>query len=178
MIANTSQTIKKTVAELLKNASTRNKDIISRRFGLKSGKRETLESIGTSYQITRERVRQIEETTVNQLRHAVAGNADVARYIVLAKDILNENGGITKEQDLFKSFSGQEGISIINSSLVFLLTLSNELTRFSENDDFHAFWAVNDQTLNGFKATTAGLMKVLEKAGRVVSREDLSYLAQ
>ena len=42
MTNNTSATIKKTVADLLKNSSTRNKDIISRRFGLKTGKKETL----------------------------------------------------------------------------------------------------------------------------------------
>ena len=109
MPSNNSSSIKKTVADLLKSASTRNKDIISRRFGLKTGKKETLESIGSSYSITRERVRQIEESTLSQLRQAVSGNVEVAKYINLAKDILNEGGGVTKEQDLFKSFSGQTG---------------------------------------------------------------------
>lgn len=178
MATNNSQTIKKTIVDLLKNTSARNKDIISRRFGLKAGKRETLESIGSSYQITRERVRQIEEATISQLRHAVVGNADVARYISLAKDILNENGGVIKEDDLFKSFSGQEGNNIINSSLVFLLTLSNELTRFTESEEFRPFWAVSTSALNSFKATTTNLIKILEKAGKVVSRDDFSYLVR
>ena len=66
MITNTSVNIKKTVTDLLKNTSVRNKDIISRRFGLKTGQKETLESIGASYSITRERVRQIEESTLTR----------------------------------------------------------------------------------------------------------------
>ena len=82
---NTAVNIKKTVADLLKNTSVRNKDIISRRFGLKTGRKETLESIGASYGITRERVRQIEESTLTQLRLVAADHSDVKRYIVLAR---------------------------------------------------------------------------------------------
>ncbi|KKU21814.1 MAG: RNA polymerase sigma factor [Candidatus Nomurabacteria bacterium GW2011_GWA1_46_11] len=178
-MANSNPTnIKKTIADLVKNTSARNRDIISRRFGLKTGRKETLESIGASYEITRERVRQIEEFTLNQLRQAVAGNSDIKRYIVLARDIINESGGIIKEKDLFKSFSGVENDNVINSSLVFLLTLSNELARSPENEDFNSFWAVNKPTLASFANTAGALTKILEKAGRVVSEEDFAYLAQ
>ena len=38
----------------------RSRDVLLRRYGLKYGRPETLESIGQSYNITRERVRQIE----------------------------------------------------------------------------------------------------------------------
>lgn len=178
MATNTSVNIKKTVADLLKNTSARNKDIISRRFGLKTGQKETLESIGASYSITRERVRQIEESTLSQLRQAAADNTDVKRYIVLARDILNERGGVIKETELFKSFSGSESDNTNNSSLVFLLTLSNELARYPENDDFNSFWSVNTATLASFSNSANSLVKVLEKAGRVVSNSDFAFLAQ
>ena len=178
MTTNNSVNIKKTVADLLKNTSARNKDIISRRFGLKTGQKETLESIGASYSITRERVRQIEESTLSQLRLAAATHPDVKRYIVLARDILNERGGVIKEGDLFKSFSGSAGDNVNNSSLVFLLSLSNELARLPENDDFNSFWSVSDATLTSFINTSDSLVKVLEKAGRVVSNSDFSFLAQ
>ena len=68
-MANTNNNLTKVVAQLTKHLSPRNKDIISRRFGLKSGKKETLESIGKSYGITRERVRQIEAKALRKLRH-------------------------------------------------------------------------------------------------------------
>ncbi len=178
MTINTSVNIKKTVADLLKNISARNKDIISRRFGLKTGQKETLESIGASYSITRERVRQIEESTLSQLRQAAAGHSDVKRYIVLARDILNEHGGVIKERDLFKSFSGHDGDNINNSSLVFLLSLSNEIVRSPENEDFNSFWAVSNATLASFANTASSLIKVLEKTGRVVSNSDFAFLAQ
>ena len=47
-------------SNLLKDLPERQKDVLSRRFGLR-GERQTLESIGRNYDITRERVRQIEE---------------------------------------------------------------------------------------------------------------------
>lgn len=178
MASNNSANIKKTVADLLKNTSARNKDIIARRFGLKTGRKETLESIGASYNITRERVRQIEESTLSQLRQAAAANTDVKRYISLARDILNERGGVIKETDLFKSFSGDAADNTVNGSLVFLLTLSDELVRSPDNDDSHPFWAVNEQTYDAFLTSATGLIKVLEKVDKVVSDSDLMFLAQ
>jgi len=44
--------IAKTVGQLVKCLPTRNKDVIIRRFGLKTGRKETLESIGKGYGIT------------------------------------------------------------------------------------------------------------------------------
>ena len=73
-MANSNPTnIKKTIADLVKNTSARNRDIISRRFGLKTGRKETLESIGASYEITRERVRQIESSAIKKLKHPKVG---------------------------------------------------------------------------------------------------------
>src|SRR3989338_4983447 len=90
--------VTKTVANLIKNLSARNKDIISRRFGLKNGKKETLESIGKGYGITRERVRQIEEFTLAQLSKG-SPDLEVEKHATLARNILNENGGLMKVKD-------------------------------------------------------------------------------
>ncbi len=178
MATNNPSAIKKTVSDLLKDVSARNRDIISRRFGLKTGKKETLESIGSSYQITRERVRQIEEATLSQLRQTIAGNADAAKYMEQAKGILTSSGGVMLEKDLFKSFSGQEGDTVANSSLVFLLALSGEMLRTSDTDDTHPHWAVDKDAHQSFHATVAGLTKILDKTGRVVPEQDFHALAQ
>jgi RNA polymerase primary sigma factor len=45
---------------ILQNLTEKERTIISRRIGL-GGEKETLQDIGNSYQITRERVRQIED---------------------------------------------------------------------------------------------------------------------
>ncbi len=173
-----SKEIAKTVARLLKEVPSRNKDIIVRRFGLKNGKKETLESIGQSYNVTRERVRQIEEASLSQLKDVFAGHGEVEPYVSLARQIVSDNGGVIKEDELFEQFSGNKGDSVANASLAFILTLHGELARFSENDGFHSFWAINKNTLDNFKSSSGELVRMLDKTGRVVPEQDFHYLAQ
>lgn len=47
----------------------RHTEIIQRRYGLLNGEKETLEEIGESYGITRERVRQIQKKAIKKLQH-------------------------------------------------------------------------------------------------------------
>src|SRR3989344_1274588 len=122
-----SKEIAKTVARLLKEVPSRNKDIVVRRFGLKNGKKETLESIGQSYNVTRERVRQIEEASLTQLKDVFTGHREVEPYVSLARQIVSDNGGVIKEGELFEQFSGNKGESVANASLAFILTLHGEL---------------------------------------------------
>jgi len=177
MSKNNLSAVTKTVANLVKSLSARNKDIISRRFGLKNGKKETLESIGKNYGITRERVRQIEEFTLTQLSK-VASSPELEKYAILAKNILNENGGIMKEKDLFKAFSGSDVESVINSSLVFILTLDKDLTRFNDNDDFHSFWATDKGVLNNFKNMASSCADLFNKHGKVSVEGEFYDLAK
>src|SRR3989338_3962427 len=173
----TSKDIQKTVASLVKDIVPRNRDIISRRFGLKNGKKETLESIGRSYGITRERVRQIEEFSLKQLSKFVNVNPEVASYVNWARDFIDSKGGVVREKELFKNFSGQESDSSANASLLFLLSVDGALVRYSENDDFHAFWSSSGQKLDSFKNATDALLRALEKSGNVVPGNDLNSFA-
>lgn len=177
--------ITKTVASLVKNISSRNKDIISRRFGLKTGRKETLESIGKSYGITRERVRQIEEFSVNQLSKIVSSTPDVVKYVSLAKDILGGNGGVMKESELFKAFSGNDKESVVNASLVFILTLASDSAspvggpvRFSENESHYAFWGLNKDSADMFRNGISTLVRSFVRSGNAVAETDLVSFAQ
>lgn len=54
--------------EILDHLNTREKEILTRRFGIQSGVSETLAQIGHEFNITRERVRQIESRAIRNLR--------------------------------------------------------------------------------------------------------------
>jgi len=176
-MANVNNAITKTVASLVKNLSTRNRDVISRRFGLKTGKKETLESIGKSYGITRERVRQIEEFSMAQLAKVTSGVSEVTKYVSLAKDILSGNGSVMRESDLFKAFSGNDSSNVVNSSLVFILTLAGEPVRFGENDSCHSFWSATKEHAESFKKNVAALVSAFQKNEKPVSESDLVSFA-
>lgn len=173
-----SKDIQKTVASLVKELVPRNRDIISRRFGLKNGKKETLESIGKSYGITRERIRQIEEFALKQLSKTVNGYMEVANYVNWARNFLDSNGGVATEKSLFQSFSGQKADTSANASLLFLLSVDGSLVRSPENDELNAFWSSDALKLNSFKNIVALLINVLEKNGKVVPVEDFYSFAR
>jgi RNA polymerase primary sigma factor len=54
---------------VLHTLSEREKSVIEMRFGLKDGQPRTLEEVGKTFGVTRERIRQIESKTLSKLRH-------------------------------------------------------------------------------------------------------------
>lgn len=171
------QGLPKTVVQIVKTLSPRNRDIISRRFGLASGKRETLESIGKSYSITRERVRQIEEFTMKQLASTVDSHKEVQKYISQIKNLLQREGGVMKEKDIFRVLSGNEKYDVTNAALVFLLSLTKDIVRGEENDRHHAFWALDHKEKDAFHEDTTSLVSALKKNQRVIAWEKLPEFA-
>ena len=61
--------LKEQTASLLKTLSPREEAIIKMRFGLEDGSEHTLEEVGQSFAVTRERIRQIEAKALRKLRH-------------------------------------------------------------------------------------------------------------
>jgi RNA polymerase primary sigma factor len=55
--------------ELLRTLSPREENIIRMRFGLEDGSEHTLEEVGLKFNVTRERIRQIEAKALRKLRH-------------------------------------------------------------------------------------------------------------
>jgi RNA polymerase primary sigma factor len=47
----------------------REQRVLKLRFGLEDGKQRTLEEVGKEFQVTRERIRQIEAKALRKLRH-------------------------------------------------------------------------------------------------------------
>ncbi len=56
-------------AQILKSLSAREEKIIRLRFGMEDGSEHTLEEVGQSFSVTRERIRQIEAKALRKLRH-------------------------------------------------------------------------------------------------------------
>ena len=57
------------VKESLVQLSKREEEVIALRFGIDDGQQRTLEEVGNSFNVTRERVRQIEAKALKKLRH-------------------------------------------------------------------------------------------------------------
>jgi RNA polymerase primary sigma factor len=61
--------LKEYTSQVLRTLTPREERVIKMRFGLEDGSEHTLEEVGQSFQVTRERIRQIEAKALRKLRH-------------------------------------------------------------------------------------------------------------
>ena len=66
--------LKEQLAEVLSTLTEREQKVLKLRFGLEDGRPRTLEEVGKVFQVTRERIRQIEAKALRKLRYPGKSN--------------------------------------------------------------------------------------------------------
>jgi len=66
--------LKEKVIDVLQTLTARERRVLSLRFGLHDGSQRTLEEVGNEFNVTRERVRQIEAKALRKMRHPTRSN--------------------------------------------------------------------------------------------------------
>lgn len=134
-------------AEILKKAiqgslkiveQDREKEIISRRFGLK-GSKETLEQIGETLSITRERVRQLEKAILIRLQISAEENKIpelIAAEKILVRN-LTEMGRVARLDELANKIYGKTATPSEQNGIYFIATFAKNLTVIEENDRYY-----------------------------------------
>lgn len=159
--------LQKTCQEYLKNLPQRTSDVIERRFGLNTGERETLEAIGKSYSITRERVRQIENEGFSKIRPMINANREIVDNF---KQVLISFGNIKEEKELLSVLGGKD----CQNQAYFFLANCDEFERIPEDDNFNAFWTIDKKSIDNAKKTIGLIINKFKKEKRVMSLDDLS----
>ncbi len=164
---------------LLGLLTVKEQNIIERRF-LGSGKKETLEKIGQSYSITRERVRQIESVAIKKLARIAMDPS--MRYIHdLAYSILVAHGKIMSENllvsEMLKKLENSKDIDA--NAMKLAMKVSDKLLKQEKNQYYRPFWYTKDMTLDEARKAIDHVHKVLDKHGEVISVETIhSELSQ
>ncbi|MCX6722155.1 MAG: HTH domain-containing protein [Candidatus Staskawiczbacteria bacterium] len=149
-----------------KGLSPKTKDIFDRRFGVKTGEPETLEAIGKTLGITRERVRQIEEAGFNFVRKNNKEALD-AIYADFANYFQNQ-GGFKKEEIALEEMGGKNQKPYV----LFLLTLGEQFSKVCEKKDYHYFWSNLPSAQDKVKATLNSLVSQMQKVGKPIVAKD------
>ena len=61
--------LREQIREVLHTLTPREEQVLKLRYGLEDGRTHTLEEVGKKFNITRERIRQIEAKALRKLRH-------------------------------------------------------------------------------------------------------------
>ncbi|MEK7556564.1 MAG: HTH domain-containing protein [Patescibacteria group bacterium] len=117
--------------KLLNSLDARSRDIVIRRFGLKSGQAETLESIGKEYGITRERVRQIESYTKKTLATL---REQITPLVDLLEKTFAEHGGVMAEPHVVEVIGAEPQV------VRFYLNVLPEYIYVTHKELFHPHW--------------------------------------
>lgn len=173
--------------------NNRTKEVIARRFGLYDGQRHTLEAIGRDHGITRERVRQIEEGSLNALKQAKIMDKFQPVFKVVDEH-LKEHGEFKKEHRLYddltyvcfpvkeiermKKAGGLAELDKCRSAFYFIMSLADNFERLPENDYFYSAWTNNKNSVKVAKKTVDSLIKHLDSKKQVFTREELLAAAK
>ena len=115
-------------------------DVVVSRFGLgKTPQKMTLEAIGKKYGITRERVRQIENYSLNHIRKSKEYKKE-EKYFAELKELLHSLGGVIAEDDLFNYISKDKSVQ---NHVHFMLVVGEEFEREREDEEFRHHWHVD-----------------------------------
>ena len=132
---------KKVTKKITSHLQDRASDVIMNRFGLTSdGKKKTLEEIGKKYNITRERVRQVEDAALALIKKSNAYKGEQAVFEEL-KQLIHKLGSIVAEHELLSYISKDQ---TTQNHIHFFLVLGDAFKKYREDEHFHARWSVDD----------------------------------
>ncbi len=129
----------------LQALDARSRDIITRRFGIGKEEKETLESIGKEYGITRERVRQIESNAKKELTSMRDSFQSIEGLLV---DIFRQHGGLMAENHVVSEVESRVGDEISAHVIHFYLTIIPVFSLHQPNAMFEAHWK-HEASLHG-----------------------------
>ena len=133
---------KKITKKITSQLHDRASDIVMNRFGLTAdGKRKTLEEIGKKYNITRERVRQIEDAALLSVKKSEAYKGEQAIFEEL-KQLIRKLGSIVAEHELLPYISKDKATQ---NHIHFFLVLGDAFRKHREDEHFHTRWSVDDE---------------------------------
>lgn len=167
--------LKSILDEIIKILNPRVREIIEKRFGIRTISYQTLEAIGQSMNITRERVRQIEALGLKQLT-----NKNVLEPIKPLFDSIEKHltayGGVRREDLFLKELTEVFSLKEKNrENLVnFALTLGKgRFVYFKETPLFKSAWALNNTHYNQATALAGSLKEKLAVQNSLFSNDDL-----
>ncbi len=138
----------------------RSKSVLKKRFGLDEDlPKMTLEAIGKAYKITRERVRQIENSALGAIRKSDIFS-NYKNVFEELKKFMGEFGGIVHEQDFLEHISKDKNFQ---NHVNFFLILGEEFEKLKEDEDFKHRWSLDHAMTEKVEESLRALYKSLSE---------------
>jgi len=170
----------------LSKLTEREQIVLKNRYHLTNdlNKKATLKKIGDIYNITRERVRQIERESVRKIKELAAESEAAEFFKKIENDCVNfleKNGGLAKENFLVDSFIKENyELNDLNAN-AFLFAMDNFLPKtekIKNHESFHPIWKVSDLDLTKIENWLKEIETILTEKKDLLKHEQLLDLAR
>lgn len=173
---------------LLSDLKEREADVLTKRFGLMGGQKQTLEEIGSKYAITRERVRQIEISAIKKL---VANTKDDSYFdnpIHVVRQIMDARGGVVEQNDLIEQvvkisknhlgsdiFDDPKEVAGIGNLFIFALNhlWTKDFKQIDPNETFKLGWRLSGVSTDLAQKLFSTAEEIIEKESHPISEKKL-----
>lgn len=164
--------ISDSIKKIMLDIPDMSQEVLEKRFGLKKGeKRHTLDAIGQGYGITRERVRQIENSAkqlILSTKELVSHTQKVVREL---EKVINGYGGVVAEKDLLGHFTDNVDYQ---DHLHFILNLSEPFLGIKKTDFRDKIWCTDEDSYSVFEKSLDQLYRDLDSDELLTEKEILS----
>ncbi|MFA5155428.1 MAG: sigma factor-like helix-turn-helix DNA-binding protein [Patescibacteria group bacterium] len=172
----------------------RERDILSRRFGLKGDKGETLEKIGGLHKLTRERVRQIEAASIKKIKKLETLESSIATLKSIVNNLIADHGGLIRRDYLLDILTvicleltdrGQVGTPEYEASrqsyrnhFNFLISklMSDDLELVGDSEQFNPSFKKKDEAVSHLEELANDLIKKVDGLKKTLTTDELLAL--
>lgn len=158
------------IEEMFLVLTSKEKEVVVKRFSLNNRPRQTLESIGQHFSVTRERIRQIEKIALNKLRRTVQ-----TTRLNVVNDIANkfvaECGGVVLETKLVSAvLNAIKSDDNVDGNIIRLaLNINQNIEKYEKTNVYRPFWRQKDLATSLVTDVINIGIKVLKKKGEVIN---------
>jgi len=182
------------VQSLFSELLDREKDILTRRFGLKGDKSETLEKIGSLHKLTRERVRQIESASIKKIKKL----ENLENYINTLKQavrrLMEEHGGLIRRDYLLDILTVmalelnsnanpddadyEKNRAVYRNHFNFLISklMGDDLELVNDNDKFTPAFKLKNEEFGHLEELAVDLLNKVDNLKKTLTTEELLEL--
>lgn len=163
------------VEKLSVNLPAREKNIIYLRHGLNDkSEKYTLEDIGKIYNITRERVRQIEVATIKLLKKLFKENKELSQSILVVEQLIRDNGGVIENNDLVNRVKESINGKIEDKFIIFFLELiKDQFLQIKDSKNIKPGWQLPDFNIEILQKVISVTEDMVKRANKLFSAHEL-----
>lgn len=164
------------IADLTKELNAKEREVLTRRFGLNGQPAQTLEQIGKNFEITRERIRQIQGAAVRKLRELAELRQKLSILEHTVTRVLHEHGGIAESEHFYRQLlSHLDDAPGHRPATEFVLSqlLTDRIEPVRPSEHFYEGWKHKAVELDFVRSTLDAISEIIDGQKRALKLQEL-----